>query len=71
MELISNSVLEYSERVGGLRDPRVDSFLRAEMRKLIAAGCVATLSPATLEEVKRRAATGPSGSLDALINAFN
>jgi hypothetical protein len=49
MGAIASSVLAYSEHVGGLRDPRVDEFLRSGMRKLIAAGCAATLSPAALE----------------------
>jgi hypothetical protein len=70
MDVITSSVLAYSEHVGGLRDPRVDEFLRSEMRKLIAAGCAATLSPAALEEIKQRAAERPSGTLDVLINAF-
>jgi hypothetical protein len=67
---VGDAVMAYGEQIGTLRGPRADAFYWLVVRKLIAAACAATLSPAVLEDVTQRAQRGPPSSLDELIAKF-
>ena len=66
-KLLTDHVAYAEEHRTPLRDPAAEAHYRAEIRRLIAAGCAAALPAGTLGRLRARADKGPTRTIASLV----